>query len=385
MSNQTDSTSATEEGTVAEPQSSCVREKGQDPWYLPTRHLNALWSDLYPRVAARVWRAGPGDPAWPAAGDMKPWLIQQATEFGGAASISPPADVGRSDAFRTRMQALADFLQQDDAVPITYHPGVDAFDFILSEEGLDLFHPPDPNPVVTPAQRQKDLLGYYTYRSTGRTPIAVPGVYTPVALPSPEVEVLNPGSNLTSTQGPSQVPALPGNVGLASWVASGAGSAKNGEPPPAPRRNVGQEMLVFWCERREGRCWQVSGTVTRAILVEHPRVIAHIWHDTGPENAGCPTFGSYPALFDDPGDTGLRLIFRERLETSLPPASRMVFEATMPALPAFYNGEDARVLITHDGFFFPPPGQPPQFTQMMTEIVEGRAGNPVFTDSSRSA
>jgi hypothetical protein len=278
------------------------------------------------------------------------------------------------------MERLSAYLRRVDSVPIHYRPNVCGFDFILSPDGLDLFQPPHPLGVSDLAEA--DLLGYYTYRSTGRTPIAVPGVYTPLDLPAAEVEALSPGSNLTSTQGPSQVPGLPGGGATAVWTLSGAWEGAVADAGDRiPRRD---DIMRFWCDHST-RAWQVSGTVTRGILVEHPRVVAHIWYD---QVTNAPIkFGAYEEKFAIPGPFGLRQIFRERLETSLPD-NNMTFQVGlppgMPANPYRDQGDTNRVIITEAGFYFPPLGQAPTFNAMLTEIIEGRAGNPVFTDSSRT-
>ncbi|HSH75942.1 MAG TPA: hypothetical protein VLA09_09700, partial [Longimicrobiales bacterium] len=118
------------------------------------------------------------------------------------------------------------------------------------------------------------------------------------------------------------------------------------------------------------RCWQVEGAVYRAILTELPRVIAEIWIERIVGSSVHPK--SYHSRFQ-PASGELADIFRERLETSLPKGDRMTFDVR-PAND---------VEITNQGFWLPEAVAMPLKPAMLDAILEGKAGNPVFTDSRR--
>jgi hypothetical protein len=166
--------------------------------------------------------------------------------------------------------------------------------------------------------------------------------------------------------------------------------------PPATTLRVNFDEFV--CAMRANRCWEVEGAVYRGFATELPRIVATAWME--------PTGGSgprpYSTAFNDASENGLRRLFRERLETMLPRVDQMAFQASDSRLPDPNNPpsylrvppvnlhppNDGRwnpgdLMITDQGFYFPELGQAPDLGPMLKEIAEGRAGNPVFTDSRR--
>ena len=140
-------------------------------------------------------------------------------------------------------------------------------------------------------------------------------------------------------------------------------------------------------------------------MTELPRIVALAWMEVLdrtqhahalPANLALdallqdpPPGAYYPKLFGEPNSTnaedGLRDVFRKRLETHLP-GKPMHFGVRTTAVSGLnWNKDD--VMITHRGFYFPKPEflrEDGDLKKLMTEIAEGRAGNPVFTDSKRT-
>jgi hypothetical protein len=123
------------------------------------------------------------------------------------------------------------------------------------------------------------------------------------------------------------------------------------------------------------RCWQLEGSVYRAIITELPRVVADIWMEGA---SGAHAFSeSYSQRFQ-PGNPKAREIFMERIETSLPDEHHMLFDVVLGL-------QD--VEVSNRGFRLPGVGVPgtvgPGWGPILDAIIAGRAGNPVFTDSKR--
>jgi len=294
----------------------------------------------------------------------------------------------RGGAWRGRAERAVQYLGRPDAAPIRV-VGEGGYDFLLSSHGVDFFLPERP-------ETAEDLYHFYTYRRTGTDPITIPGYLTaPVSALSGNVRTgpsqlwIDPDAIL------AEVELLPAECDAAKGVrakvqrlverSAGAREARNRraaqaalrregpDAPPDERLRIrleGTGNLV--CILQDFRCWQVEGAVAQAVFVETPRVVATIWMNPG---------GDYASRWSDPGDEGLREIFQERLEVSLPEVDRMAF-AEHPASVASPSWADDDIMITNRGFFFPPlPAAPPGFEEMLDEIVDGRAANPVFTDT----
>jgi hypothetical protein len=130
------------------------------------------------------------------------------------------------------------------------------------------------------------------------------------------------------------------------------------------------------------RCWYMKGTVFRAVAAAHPRVVAEAWYEQFLAD------GSLPAA-PDPIDYRARI--ESRLESTF--SKQMRFEEEdMSSRPAWFRtiagmgdpgwGDVGELTVSNLGLHFPkaaPPGA--DANPFLREIVLGRAGNPVFTDS----
>lgn len=228
----------------------CVREMNNVEWAIPARHLNTLWSMLWPRIAARIWQGEPpnfgfavADNGWPTAlvnTDIRPWIR------------------GWIDWFRTQglgsscfQEAIADLQAYLSApgggtAPI-YYLADGGYDFLISPRGIELWAPPPlgPNPL-------QQLLDNYEHRRTGRPAIGIGGVMsdgelTPVLAESPtgpgQISTIEPGAltatlNAVGIDGGSSAPgqfcaALQGARAAVRRLARiGAGTGGRGGGPP---------------------------------------------------------------------------------------------------------------------------------------------------------
>lgn len=370
-----------------------------DPEVIPTWTIDAsilqiLWGEIFPRLVALAWYFGSPNPlprgdvtgvmasrlrlyrAW-LIGDLSPTTAQisafEGTRFGG------------------RHKLVLDYFNGTAGVmPVRYH-GPGAFDFILSDYGLDLFAPPMP-------PNGPEMLRYYEYRSTGQATLGLPAYLD-------EADAL--AFDVQSPTGPSQVwtddAGLQGVISLdpcrlgaltclddpgepypyedrrpdLSTLERAKGhdfvrGFLNAHPPFVPTRSFTIEGYFAAASRL--RCWQLEGSVYRGIIQQAPRVVASVWRE---QMLGCVAPGSYAARFADP--VAMRTIFGERLESRLPSYLNMVFEVgPRPGQPDLTDIE-----ISNQGIRFPDPGAPPPLQDMLQAIADGRAGNPVFTDSKR--
>ena len=265
-------------------------------------------------------------------------------------------------------------------------PAEGGFDFLLSDWGMEFFLPKGP-------PTRAELLRYYSFRRTGR-----PALGLPKYLEDPDSAV-----SIDSPTGPSQIRL---NADLPSLSVLGPECADavkciraklgdyNGPAITAKPPTRLYSLEEYKCLMSAVRCWQVEGAVYRAIATEAPRIVAGAWIEL--DNADyfgktAPvTQASYLARFSDPGNDGLRRCFEERLETMLPDASRMRFEALQAgsARPvgwsAVWGWWKDDIMITSRGFFLPALPPLPTCEEIIAEIAEGRAGNPIFTDSKRT-
>ncbi len=346
----------------------------EDRWVLPAWILNVLWGDVMPLLAARCWRGGP--------------CVIGADNDRLASLIQGLPGWARDGRWKERVTPVVAYLGRTDAVPVRTL-GEGAYDFLLSNDGVDFLLPERP-------ETAEELYHFYTYRRTGRDPITIPGYLTaPVSALS--------GNTRT---GPSQIWIDPDEImGIAELLppdcpplegvrarlrrmeersksacearrARARQAARHREGPEAPpderlRVRLGGTGNLA-CILQDFRCWQLEGAVAQAIFVETPRIVASIWMDPD---------GDYATRWERAGDDGMREIFEERLEVSLPEEDQMAF-TLHPASDGSPSWVVDDIMVTNRGFFFPPlPPSPPGFEEMLDEIVDGRAANPVFTDT----
>jgi hypothetical protein len=411
----------------------CASEAELD-WALPAKHLNTLFSDLLPRVAAAVWaNAGPSWPPAPSLGhqlspnDVKQHIRDNWITFftNNAANYTAP--------FIRRLEDLDAYLGvADKSVPVYFidRPG---FDMVLSSEGVDLFPPPDITGFGGAAV--SEMMRYYTFRTTGRAPIGLPGVLPSLAPhmiaaatgasqmdrgPAVVTEDLLPALQaIASLEGnPTEILSLCGMFDLLGtddmWL-----KIKNlddesrssflvrflGMDPVTARQSFSDFTTYhgflednlpggpctpptsewYSCEKKKDRCWQVSGAVYRGMLEQFPRLIAQAWF----EQPGTVPSAQFPAQVAAGNPTTLRSRMRERMETALDGEDRMVFgwgPVQPPAPAGDWSGviDSGGLMITNQGFYFTKPGIVPNLAACLTEIIAGKAGNPVFTDSSQT-
>lgn len=392
----TGSPAAGEEG-CGTPQEQCVKPTlcGPDAgliWSVSASVLQILWGEIFPRFVAYRWRQSPmryPSPLPAAAGEVSiPDLIQAIHTYihelpAGAKKAAcvtsggtPFCDLSVPDLtpFEHKARMVIDGLQAAQsaglAVPIRIL-GVGGFDFILSDAGLDLFAPRRP---VDPAE----LLRFYEMREPGRPAFGIPGYLD-------EADAM--AFDVHAPTGPSQIwiddqgfAATPVNLGRSCFLETlRCLFAEDIEPevrresnwvrPPAKKFTIPGLFAAL----APSRCWQLEGAVYRGILEQLPRVVATVWRE---EVTGCTGPQSYHARFHTVDK--MREIFEERMETMLPPPDAMVFRTPQGSEP-----DIADITVSNQGILFPRAGSCPPLDSMFAAIAQGRAGNPVFTDSKR--
>lgn len=422
---------------------SCDWQSRALSWCIPAGVLNSLWSDFFPRLVAVAWHdalvapaaryLAPGDPPPLQGGTTGTGLLDLLLWLRGRMAADAPPGQDTPDFMKRRLDAVIKFFWAHQAETGKPFPlvvaGTGGYDFLLSDWGIEMFMP-DPPPDA------HELLRYYAFRQTGRPSLGIPSYLTPSALslisidaptgPSQiEVDagalalVLPPeclppkhllgGWRMTSGEWdemkkrvkrwPHDSPALPNPDEISieklhvhwhrdhHWHVCLVVEKKRprddepGEPAEPFRLNFDE----YVCLVRKSRCWQVEGSVYRGFATELPRIVATAWMEPG-------GVGPYTNAFNDPGEQGLRELFRQRLETMLPRFEQMAFQELGGSPPTLPNGSAAPgaprwnvgdVMITDQGFYFPPLSKAPGLESMLEEIAGGRAGNPVFTDSRR--
>ncbi len=396
-------------------------------WMIPARLLNTLWSDLLPRVAAGVWRGDTNDPQWPtsyssiSAAQLESWITWALPHVNDVT-------VKRLNDLLAFYKSLDKSSKLQPAPLFWVAPG--GHDFIISDERIDLFAPRAP-------ENEQHLLTYYRYRRTGRYPVAVPFI----GVPHQKDRDLYAHHLLPSPTGPSQLDLH--GVDDYGWIrdlskctgrdplmyslvrrdlVERADAVAAGRSSSEARENLirtlrvlpdddagtwmdvvkafesgddagGVELLTEGLARRHPmedailigggqlvigptfddyrcclarkRCWTLLGAVFRGMLEQFPRIMVDRWLQ--------PTSQGGPLLRAELGD---------RLETSFSPHMLLDFDAAHS-----YVDE---IVVTNLGIHFPhqaslkTTGGGPNalvLKEMLTEIIKGRAGNPVFTDS----
>lgn len=416
---------------------------GELKWAIPAGVLNAFWGDVLPRLVSWAWMSGSpipqgkyfehlntkADPVREFLNHMQKWVLPPSN------APVPQGKFGLNPLAKARFDRVETYLTctqgTDWRIPIRFM-GDGGYDFLLSDQGLDVFVPERPE---TPFE----LLRYYTFRRTGRRPIGTP-VYLSeahlatstdsptgpgqVVLP-PEIvlrAVLSSGLDLRDSLCPTQIDCAVRDMGVElpegfteesdrwAWFTGDEKRFYRHYPElwellQAP---VNTTLEKIHCLLQRFRCWQIEGSVYRGIMTEFPRLVAEIWLEevmdvTGPNSTIRQDTYHY-RMIQQPGEA--REVFEERLETMLPDEDRMKFEATAPGrqahpgpggCPQLLQDHEKDIWITNQGIYFPEipdlqsafganPNQNPAtvLDGILTEIASGRAGNPVFTDSVRT-
>jgi len=364
---------------------SCLPE--EESWAIPARVLNIMWSDVVPRLVAKGWTpAGGGIPN-----------VNDLLSFQNEMNL-----LAGSVTFQARVEEVNDYIDAAQAggwaVPLGI-PGEGGFDFVLSDVGVEVFVPKRPNDIA-------HLLHFYTFRETGETALGFPQYEGAGAASLP----------LHAPTGPSQITMRLNAV--AEWVNASdvdpackadvmnclmthlglEGEFKPGDfhdhhsthEPNIPDDEIDLSMDGYICALSPTRCWQLAGSVYRGIMVLLPRIVAEIWHEKALAGwDGNPGPGRLYGRFIG---AETRDIFAERLETSIPDSTRMLFEtydSGGAAVPDYWGPWLGGVMISNRGVFMPEPepmdaNANTAANDIYTEIMSGDAGNPVFTDSKTS-
>lgn len=353
-------------------------------WYMPGSVLSALWGVFMPRLAALVWKSeinelnqGETPLKWPPDGVTKQlvcgdtyaypiegkalqefWEALATIAFGPGAVVNGElANVTAHTGTQRVALLLLEYLKPDGGpgakrIQLRVIQG-EAYDFVLCSNGLDIFIPRDP--FLNDAGKadgprgQEKVLQMYKFRETGKPPIGLPG--------HPSSFSGGNGSNGDTYLVP--IPQLTAPTGAyqiqEDWVKGMAGDVT----------------------------WWISGSTYRGMMAALPRVIANLWYEQVAWPKDEKDDRTTRARFNN---GGLGKLLEERMETILPRNMHIKVakenddpDASVTALPG-WNKYD--VMITDKGMYFPDPGPAPSPKVLLDAIVQGQAGNPVFTDSA---
>lgn len=353
-------------------------------WYMPGSVLSALWGTFMPRLAAYVWQSEIGQVKdglkWPPKGVTRQlvcgktyaypitdgalkdfWKALVTIVFGAEAAVKGvPVDADDQSGVHRAARLVLDYFDPNGSgsgagkkrIQLRVIQG-DAYDFVLSSNGLDIYIPDDPfmdsNGKPDREGGREKVLQMYKFRETGKPPIGLPGDPSSFTNGNGGNEYLIPIPQLTAPTGAYQIQE--------DWVKGMASDV----------------------------AWWISGSAYRGMMAALPRVIANLWYEevAWPKDGG--NRRTVTARFSE--RKGLKKLLEERMETVLP--DKMDIEVVKPGqnpdpttLPN-WNPHD--VMITDKGLYFPDPGKPPEAEALLEAIVKGQAGNPVFTDSGPCA
>lgn len=372
--------------------------KGQK-WCVTAQDLNAFWNILYPRMMPWFWgnrRAWEGKSNH----DARKILYNRLTAIIKAiwGKNRQPRDV------RLVAQHFRDnVLDGPCKVPILFYLD-GAFDFIITNEGLVLPVPPNPNDARygrgdAPIRRIYQL---YALRSTASPPL---GAATDLRQSGgcSLVQNFSIGNNAIFGLRAAHLSHFPSIVvrkaNITNMPEDLIDILVNHELIPNPDSpsssiRIGLECFMWIFQKRRDIKWQVSGSVFRKIMREFPKIIAQIWYDESLvdefKNTAYPTptsvpnrvqialpdLQSYRTRYNNPAaQYGLRSIFEERMEIVLP-GDLLRFEVGRK------SEED--VCVCKEGFFFPELPSTPSITELYRDWTLGNAGNPVFTDTAHT-
>lgn len=371
----------------------CHPEQVEEKWQIPADVLGAMWGEILPRMVAYAWRDND---------DLRA-AINSLADFQGYMANLPPGSQAFQDVVAEVDAYITNAISSATDVPLDI-PGDGGFDFVLSDCGVEMFIPSEP---TGPGGAIEKLLRFYTFREPGRHAIGFPGfdVSGPREITSPtgpsqvrmriESVVQNPCADQADDDCLATVMnCLALHLGIedrfdADDIAElrrteDAGPEKHDFTDRNREDEVELTLDSYMCALAPLRCWQISGAVFRGIMVTLPRIIAEIWHEralAGPPWNGNPNPGTLHTKFL----TETRELFEERLETSIPDSEHMLFVTHDPNVSSW----GGNVMITSRGISIPRPqdmdaNPATAIDDIYCEIMNGRAGNPVFTDSRRS-
>lgn len=373
----------------------CAKELATRRWSISSDLLKILWQDVYPRIVSRYWEH-PKELRTKDGVRTPPRFRGDAAEFIRAYADDLWYTKVGTKTFRKQLKRLRKYLKGADdrcptPIPVFGLPG-DGFDFVISDDGLDLLLPPDPWRSRRYTDPEVEIYRLYTYRKTAERAIKVPGVtgaQRETAIPNAiTTDTLESLIHLRSGHVRERAEKL-GRVKRGDedgerervWCDAleraepETDDDPDGEDGKSPGCGGHMDLGSYCHHLADARCWQVTGRVYRAILHDLPRLVAWIWLEQEVERAGAGNVLSYEDRWPDPGNDGLRSIFSERLEILLPEAACMKFEV---------DHSTTEVMLTNQGLFFPPLPKRPNREELLESWKWGTGGIPVFTDSSRT-
>ena len=290
--------------------------------------------------------------------------------------IEPDHEPRFNSEFGRKAKLLHDYLGLESSVPIRIIDD-EAYDFVLSNEGVDLFKPKPPT-------KAEELLQRYTVRETGNFPVSLPSLFGPQAHGGNGAngahDGVSPGRiDLIQMEGPTN-PSL--------VIKRPASQDKQESDELFRARLLSREM-----RETSDNFWQIPGSILRSVQYDLPKVVATImYHREGNrgdvDENGKPLrdrYGNYEGRYSQL--KGLREIFEERLEVSLPPVAQMYYFGPLSAARAnrpddLWGWDEEQINITDQGLVFPELRAPDlelSLDDMLQVISKGAAGNPVIT------
>jgi len=281
-------------------------------------------------------------------------------------------------------------------VPIKLLSG-QGFDFVLSDEGLELAQPPKPSSCPASTYLR------YTFRKVGEAPILIPNTASSVRAPilggfppdhprrshamsafgalSNETAGIPTHVNLWSTQISDLVSSFPPfsqNCSTEEWLMTMFGEDHDPKNERDEERVLRLDLAAYQFINRPKRDWQLTGAVYSGIMRELPRIFASVWYT---EATSCACDDSGDACGDDYRtryERNPRDLLEERIEAWLPEklnytewdqdVTEVIFEQS--------EGEGKMRL--------PMIPTAPSVDEMMQEWIAGQSVNPQFTDCVRT-